>query len=509
MPNEIDENFGNKTLGAILGDIDYKQVERLMQLSDEIGNNDDYLRQTLRKAGTLEQEKGLKDYYKLLMTHLKSGDKAGFEKLLQSLPTSPTNYRSILREYCHTRLDFSKQVQHIFADLNKAAHYIQSSLGEEDLKASELPSGGGQYFSDGNLYFRNRITLSFYYKTRVSPANYNSFEIELVFSEDRVQVYYSIGFIATDSKERDGKSRFLKLLQDEKSRGEFKSELERAGSLVIYDDKKTEDEEGKTEGSCGIVPSAREDFYITTELRGYKPLNWNEYFSKRLSNLVTNPRIHIALLKGNKKENYLSKKTVELLKDDALKALRILFPLLRTYVGSESRSDGEGTPPVGKESLNLILYGPPGTGKTFKTREKAVATIVFTPSLRTNQEPSFELVKDAEEVRANIQVFNQAMESSKRWETGLVDKLSQFKHWYYSRALGKFGPSKFIGYKNMTPEQYSRYAREGLTGTETEDVLNQTIKWEKADSSFEGRLREFLKHYGKVLRDGAIIKVFE
>jgi hypothetical protein len=78
-----------------------------------------------------------------------------------------------------------------------------------------------------------------------------------------------------------------------------------------------------------------------------------------------------------------------------------------------------------------------------------------------------DLVTALEEVNRNVLQFNLDLKA----ETDIVNQLTQFKHWYYIPTLDAFGPSKYIGYKNMNTERYDR--GKGKTGIDTERELKQ------------------------------------
>ena len=64
---------------------------------------------------------------------------------------------------------------------------------------------------------------------------------------------------------------------------------------------------------------------------------------------------------------------------------------------------------------------------------------------------AFELVNDYEEVVTNVRQFHKDLENG----SYMVGKLSQFKEWFYIPELDAFGPSKFIGYKEMNAVFYN------------------------------------------------------
>ncbi|MBT2663260.1 hypothetical protein J7E35_19710 [Bacillus sp. ISL-45] len=78
-----------------------------------------------------------------------------------------------------------------------------------------------------------------------------------------------------------------------------------------------------------------------------------------------------------------------------------------------------------------------------------------------------DLVTSLAEVKSNIEQFNQDLKA----QTDIVNQLTQFKHWYYIPSIDSFGPSKYIGYKDMDTERYDRGKRK--TGVDTERELKQ------------------------------------
>ncbi|MEX0762780.1 MAG: type II toxin-antitoxin system HicB family antitoxin [Dehalococcoidia bacterium] len=79
-----------------------------------------------------------------------------------------------------------------------------------------------------------------------------------------------------------------------------------------------------------------------------------------------------------------------------------------------------------------------------------------------------------------VQTFDDISESTRRWNADLgahqllEDRLSTHKHFYYVPGVG-IGPSKFIGYRGMTGEDYVALARaeRGLHGGDTERALKR------------------------------------
>lgn len=116
-----------------------------------------------------------------------------------------------------------------------------------------------------------------------------------------------------------------------------------------------------------------------------------------------------------------------------------------------------------------------------------------------------ELITELDEVIVNVSQFNADLEAGK----GIVIQLRQFKHWYYIGELDQFGPSKFIGYKNMTGDDYNfGYAKSGV------DTEKELKKWFRTLSEEDiqyshllAKLDDKLNEYGKSLRKNAKIHV--
>jgi len=62
------------------------------------------------------------------------------------------------------------------------------------------------------------------------------------------------------------------------------------------------------------------------------------------------------------------------------------------------------------------------------------------------------LVDNYEEVVANVKQFQKDLEDG----TYMIGKLSQFKEWFFLPELDAFGPSKYIGYKEMDAVFYNK-----------------------------------------------------
>jgi len=84
----------------------------------------------------------------------------------------------------------------------------------------------------------------------------------------------------------------------------------------------------------------------------------------------------------------------------------------------------------------------------------------------------FEVVESYAEVIENVRRFNEdlvALEEDAAED--LAGLLGYFRAWYYIEEIHMVGPSKFIGYKNMTAARYMEL--ETLDGRQSEQVLSR------------------------------------
>jgi len=124
---------------------------------------------------------------------------------------------------------------------------------------------------------------------------------------------------------------------------------------------------------------------------------------------------------------------------------------------------------------------------------------------------SEQLVKNVSEVVANIKRFNEDIGDSEY----LISNLSRFKDWYYDSDTKKFGPKKFVGFKNMTAKKYvalkanpQTNSRGDFDSSLTTDVLaflSVTTEGE-IERQLIYRLKEFLSTYDKTPRN--IVKIY-
>lgn len=105
----------------------------------------------------------------------------------------------------------------------------------------------------------------------------------------------------------------------------------------------------------------------------------------------------------------------------------------------------------------------------------------------------------------NVRQFNADLS---RGEPGITS-LSQFRHWYYVPELDAFGPSKFIGYKNMRATFYN--LGHGKDGRDTEKALPRWFlelpSESKVGKQLMSKLASTLAAYGKSVRRGASVHV--
>ena len=82
-----------------------------------------------------------------------------------------------------------------------------------------------------------------------------------------------------------------------------------------------------------------------------------------------------------------------------------------------------------------------------------------------------ELIESYEDVEKNVRAFNEGLESSQE----LRSRLGTFTVWYYVPSEDAVGPSKFIGYRDMTAEDYLHFSgmHGEMDGGETETWLGE------------------------------------
>lgn len=115
------------------------------------------------------------------------------------------------------------------------------------------------------------------------------------------------------------------------------------------------------------------------------------------------------------------------------------------------------------------------------------------------------LVTEYNDVLINIYQFNEDIQNDEE----VASFLSQFKHWYYIPDLNMFGPSKYIGYKNMNSIVFNQGIQK--SEVETGKVLKE---WfyplepnTNEDLVLRTELASLLEQTDKKLRANAIIHV--
>jgi hypothetical protein len=101
-------------------------------------------------------------------------------------------------------------------------------------------------------------------------------------------------------------------------------------------------------------------------------------------------------------------------------------------------------------------------------------------------------IESIDEAAVNAVEFNRLSVGS---NSEALRRFSQFFHWYYFSHLDMFAPSKFIGYKNTTIDNYSGKGH----GGETQRVLSKWFKKVPPTAREFSRLKEKLESYGRSL----------
>jgi hypothetical protein len=117
-----------------------------------------------------------------------------------------------------------------------------------------------------------------------------------------------------------------------------------------------------------------------------------------------------------------------------------------------------------------------------------------------------------------ILVFNrqQAVKNIRRYNVDLMnfarlrDLMPTHRDWYYIPELNAFGPSKFVGFVDMTGSRYSNPDAEGgvrFDGGRTQKALSNLFAPVPEGSAESGRLRDLLEQlfngHGKTPRSNS------
>lgn len=109
-----------------------------------------------------------------------------------------------------------------------------------------------------------------------------------------------------------------------------------------------------------------------------------------------------------------------------------------------------------------------------------------------------DLIDALEEARANAIRFNENPQLLKEMSRDEIP-FGSFRCWYYFSDLDIFAPSKFIGYKNTTLENYSASGREEKDGRETEPLLRKWFIKIKPKSPQHDKMKAQLDDYADTL----------
>ena len=106
------------------------------------------------------------------------------------------------------------------------------------------------------------------------------------------------------------------------------------------------------------------------------------------------------------------------------------------------------------------------------------------------------LVESYEDVVLNSKEFHENIGN------GLVKRLSFFRHWYYIKETDSFAPSKFIGYKDITIDEYKCGTSRNEGYMDGRDTVSNLKKWFRLadDKEYEMGLKKInkvLAEYGK------------
>jgi len=111
-----------------------------------------------------------------------------------------------------------------------------------------------------------------------------------------------------------------------------------------------------------------------------------------------------------------------------------------------------------------------------------------------NSDSGYEPIKSYWNVLDNVLRFNNDVQ----FDTELCSRLNQFRSWCYIPELDQFGPSQFVGYKEMNAAEY-KWAH--LNGGVTERVLGKFFRPIQRSNPnremLETKLSDLCDKYGK------------
>ena len=110
------------------------------------------------------------------------------------------------------------------------------------------------------------------------------------------------------------------------------------------------------------------------------------------------------------------------------------------------------------------------------------------------------LVTKYDEVRQNVQTFNEVLKGLESLQANLL----RFKSWYYLPELDAVAPSKFIGFAEMTGDYYEANRKGGLNGGLTDPRLSRWFQEVEQDSKESqhvfDKVQQLLADNGKAFR---------
>lgn len=113
-------------------------------------------------------------------------------------------------------------------------------------------------------------------------------------------------------------------------------------------------------------------------------------------------------------------------------------------------------------------------------------------------------VRSYDEVVKNVERFNEELPMSSL----LTGKLKMFKHWYFIPEIGAFGPSKFIGYQDMSESVYREDLQDGgVTEGALKEWFDTLEPGTELDSLLKGDLNALLGLHNKSIKQNAHIHV--
>ncbi len=105
------------------------------------------------------------------------------------------------------------------------------------------------------------------------------------------------------------------------------------------------------------------------------------------------------------------------------------------------------------------------------------------------------LIDNLQEALDNIERFQDIGDD----ESIALTRLSMFKDWYYNPKINKFGPGKFIGYKNTSIISYTGAGNGGATHRQLNNFFRIVDTEDENYTDLKRELDDFVKYFGKTL----------